>query len=108
MGEALRLYLGRPGFAALLRRQLHYLVTLAMWLAGLAASALAFATGEAGPLRAWTLAPLALFAFMTLKKRSPRLALHSLLTWTVNAAGLVAGFVTLAPPTEPLRPGARP
>ena len=108
MGEALRLYVGRPGFAALLRRQLHYLVVLAMWLAGAAAAAAAAALRDPRPLAWWLAAPLALFAVMSVRKRSPRLALHSILTWTVNAAGLVAGFLSLPAPAEPVRPGIRP
>jgi glycosyltransferase involved in cell wall biosynthesis len=107
MGEALRLYLGRPGFLTLLRRQLHYLVMLALWLAGLVALGLDALTKDGRWLSTWALAPLARFVFMTFRKRSPKLALHSMLTWTVNGAGLVAGFVALEPPAEPLRPGAR-
>ena len=41
----------------------------------------------------WALAPLSLFALMAARKRSAKLALHSLLTWTVNGAGMVVGFV---------------
>ncbi len=97
-GQVLRLYLGRPGLGAHLRRQAHYVATLAFWLAGLAAAV-------AGPraLLAWALALAVLFAGMTVRKRSARLALHSLLTWTVNAAGMVVGFVrgaSAAPATE--------
>lgn len=94
-GQVLRLYLGRTGFGTLLRRQALYIAVLALWVAGAAAAL-------AGPraLATWALAPLALFALMTLRKRSPRLALHSLLTWTVNAAGMLVGFARggTAPP----------
>ncbi len=96
-GQVLRLYLGRPGLGAHLRRQAHYFATLALWLA----APVAFAFGGPRALALWALAPLAVLALMTLRKRSPRLALHSLLTWTVNAAGLVAGFVLGAPPAPP-------
>jgi hypothetical protein len=85
----LRLYLGRAGLAAHVRRQALYFATLALWLA----APLALALGGARALGAWALAPLALFAVMSARKRSARLALHSLLTWTVNAAGMVVGFV---------------
>ena len=96
-GQVLRLYLGRAGLGAHARRQAHYFVTLALWLAAPAAFALAGARG----LAAWALAPLALLALLTLRKRSARLALHSLLTWTVNAAGLVVGFVRGGAPAPP-------
>lgn len=95
-GQVLRLYAGRPGFAAHVRRQAHYFATLAMWLALPVALAVAGGTGA----RLWSLALLALFAVMAVRKRSARLALHSLLTWTVNAAGMVAGAV-LGPRVEP-------
>jgi hypothetical protein len=36
---------------------------------------------------------LALFVVLALRKRSARLALHSLVTWTVMAAGTVVGYV---------------
>ncbi len=87
-GQVLRLSLGRADFAAHAARQGHYFATLALW----GAAPLAFALGGPRALAAWTLAPLVLFALMTLRKKSARLALHSLLTWTVNAAGMVVGF----------------
>ncbi|MFN8587767.1 MAG: glycosyltransferase [Candidatus Eisenbacteria bacterium] len=87
-GQALRLARGPAEFAAHARRQAHYFATLALWLA---APALAAAAGARG-LGLWALALAALFAFMTVRKRDPRLAAHSLLTWTVNAAGMVVGF----------------
>jgi glycosyltransferase involved in cell wall biosynthesis len=93
-GQVLRLYLGRAGLGAHVRRQAHYFATLAIWLAALPALALGGWRG----LAAWSLVPLAVFALMTLRKRSARLALHSLLTWTVNAAGLVVGFARGGPP----------
>lgn len=96
-GQVLRLYLGRAGLGAHLRRQALYLATLALWLAAPAA----FALGGAPALRAWALAPLAVFALMSVRKRSARLALHSLLTWTVNAAGMVVGFVAGGAPAPP-------
>jgi glycosyl transferase family 2 len=102
-GQALRLYLGKPGFEALARRNAHYVVMLVLWLAG------PFALGVGGGrgLAAWALAPAALFAFMTLKKRSVRLAAHSLATWTVMAAGTLVGFVRGgAPAPVPVREAA--
>ena len=96
-GQVLRLYLGRAGLGAHLRRQAHYFATLALWLAAPAA----LVAGGPPALAAWALAPLALLALMTLRKRSARLALHSLLTWTVNAAGLVVGFVRGGAPAPP-------
>lgn len=87
-GQALRLARGPAEFAAHARRQAHYFATLVLWLAAPAATVLAGGPG----LGVWALALVALFALMTVRKRSARLALHSLLTWTVNAAGMVAGF----------------
>ena len=53
------------------------------------------------------LAPLGLFALMTARKASPRLALHSLVTWTVMAAGTVVGFARGgAPERAPAREAA--
>ena len=87
-GQALRLFLGRPGFAALLRRNAHYFGMLAWWLAG----PLAWAFGGPAALAAWALSLVALLALMTFRKRSVRLALHSLVTWSVMAAGTLVGF----------------
>ena len=88
-GQALRLYTGRPGFGELVRRNAHYFATLAGWLAG----PVALAWGGPRAFAAWALVWLALFVALALKKRSPRLALHSLVTWTVMAAGTVVGYV---------------
>jgi hypothetical protein len=88
-GQALRLYAGRPGFAALVKRNAHYVATLALWLA----APVAWGLGGARGLCTWALLPLALLAVMTLRKRSVRLAVHSLATWSVMAAGLVVGFL---------------
>jgi glycosyltransferase involved in cell wall biosynthesis len=93
-GQVLRLYLGRAGLGAHVRRQAHYFATLALWLAAPVALALAGLRG----LAAWALAVLALLALMALRKRSARLAVYSLLTWTVNAAGMVVGFARGVPP----------
>ena len=95
-GQALRLYAGRPGFGALARRNAHYFATLLLWLA----APVALAWGGPKALAAWAVALLALLVLLALKKHSPRLALHSLLTWTVMAAGTVVGFVRggVAPP----------
>jgi len=88
-GQALRLYAGRPGFAAIAARNAHYFATLALWLLALPAFGLA---GRAG-LAAWAAVWAVLFALLALRKRSARLALHSLVTWSVMAAGLLVGFV---------------
>jgi GT2 family glycosyltransferase len=88
-GQALRFYAGRPGFGALVRRNAHYFATLALWLAG----PVAFALGGARALAAWAIAWLALFALMTVRKRNARLALHSLVTWSVMSFGTMVGFV---------------
>jgi glycosyltransferase involved in cell wall biosynthesis len=88
-GQALRLYVGHPGFGALLRRNAHYFGTLALWLAG----PVAYAWGGPRALAGWAIAWASLFVLLALKKRSARLALHSLVTWTVMTAGTVVGFV---------------
>ena len=88
-GQALRLYWGRPGFESLARRNAHYVVMLALGIA----APLALAIGGGRALAAWALAPLALLAWMALRKRSLKLATHSLLTWSVMAAGMLVGFV---------------
>lgn len=88
-GQALRIYLGRPGFAELFARNAHYAAMLALAVA----APLALLLGGARALAAWALAPLALFVLMTARKRNARLALHSLTTWAVMAAGTVVGFV---------------
>lgn len=93
-GQVLRLYLGRAGLGAHLKRQAHYFATLALWLA----APVALVAGGPRALAAWSLAPLGVLVLMALRKRSAKLALHSLLTWTVNAAGLVVGFVRGLPP----------
>jgi glycosyltransferase involved in cell wall biosynthesis len=101
-GQALRLYLGRRGFARLLWRQRVMLATLVFWTAG-ATAALAAALG-AGPvaLRAWAFVLLAGLAVLAVRKRSLRLAVHALLAWTVNGLGVLIGFVR-----GPARPAAR-
>lgn len=98
-GQVLRLYAGRAGLGTHLRRQAHYFGTLVLWLAAPAALAL----GGPRALAGWALAPLALLALMSVRKRSAKLAVHALLTWTVNAAGMVVGFVRGAPPAPHTR-----
>jgi hypothetical protein len=96
-GQVLRLYAGRPGFGALLRRQQLYLATLSLWAAGVVAFVAAAATGRAWVLGAWAMALAAVLAVMTARKRSVRLAVHALLTWTLNGAGLVVGLARTPP-----------
>jgi glycosyltransferase involved in cell wall biosynthesis len=91
-GQVLRLYLGRPGFGALLRRQSLYLVTLAMWGLGLAALAAALIAGQWRALGGWMLLVLGVIAVMSARKRSVRLGVLSLLTWTLNGLGLLVGL----------------
>jgi hypothetical protein len=104
-GQVLRLYAGRPGFATLLRRQWLYLATLGMWALGLLAAIASLVTREPRALAAWTVLPLAVFAIMVVRKRSPRLALLSLLTWSMQGVGLVVGLFRM-PSGEPPRPVA--
>ncbi|MEO5987876.1 MAG: glycosyltransferase [Candidatus Eisenbacteria bacterium] len=84
-GQVLRLYAGRPGFNQHLRRQSLYLGTLAFW-----STLPAFLLG--GHARLWFGLALAFFVALSVRKRSPRLALHSLLMWTVNTAGMLVGL----------------
>jgi hypothetical protein len=101
-GQALRLYLGRPGFTRLLDRQRLPLSALALWLFGVFALVQA-ASGDDTPLLLWLTGLIAVIALMVVRKRSVRLALLSLLAWTVNGAGLVVGFFNV-----PGGPRARP
>jgi hypothetical protein len=96
-GQVLRLYIGRPGFGALLRRQRLYLATLLMWALGLAALLAGPLAGRTRPFLVWLAMPLAVIALMTIRKRSLKLALHSLLTWSLNGAGMVVGLFRTAP-----------
>lgn len=92
-GQVLRLYLGRPGLAELLRRQTLNLATLGLWTLGVAALVASALSGRVAPLALWLGAVLLVLAVMTARKRSPRLALHSLLSWTINGFGLAVGFL---------------
>lgn len=96
-GEVLRLYFGRRGMGTLLRRQWLYIATMSLWLLGLIALIVALVRSRPGPLLAWAALPVALLAFMSLRKRSVSLAVHSILTWTLNGLGMVTGFFH-APP----------
>lgn len=91
-GQVLRLYLGRPGFGTLLKRQSLYLATLGMWSLGLAALAAALITGQWRVLGGWMLLVLGVVAVMSARKRSVRLAVLSILTWTLNGLGMLVGL----------------
>src|SRR4029077_1702464 len=54
-GQVLRLYLGRPGFGALLRRQSLYVATLGMWGLGIVALLAGPIAGSWRPLEWWSL-----------------------------------------------------
>jgi hypothetical protein len=92
-GEVLRLYLGRPGFGALLRRQGLYLATLAMWAGGAVTLGAALALRDLRPALLWAALPAGVLALVAARKRSARLAALSLLTWTLNGFGLVLGLL---------------
>ena len=98
-GEVLRLYFARRGMGTLLRRQWLYVATMGMWLLGVVALLVALLLHRSGVLLAWAALPLAVMLFMTVRKRSARLALYSLLTWTLNGLGMVTGFFH-APPAS--------
>jgi len=101
-GQVLRLYLGRPGFDVLLRRQWLYVAALAMWTLGLIAAIGGIVARDARPVALWALLPLATLAFMGLRKASLRLASLSLATWTVQGLGLVVGLFRLPDGARPL------
>lgn len=96
-GQVLRIYAGRPGFGVLLRRQWLYLAALGLWTLDLAALATGLATGDGRAYVAGVVLPLLPLVAMSLRKRSPRLALHSLLTWTLHGFGLLAGLLRPLP-----------
>ena len=106
-GQVLRLYLGRPGFGTLLRRQWLYVAALGVWTLGLVAVTVWLTSGDARALALWALVPLVGLALMTLRKRSPRLALHSLLTWSLNGFGMLVGLFRLPPAARAAVPGLR-
>jgi Glycosyl transferase family 2 len=91
-GQVLRVYLGRPGFGVLLRRQTLYLGTLALWSIALATEALALARSDPRAALLGAALPLAAWGAMAARKRSARLGLHALLAWTVLGAGAAVGF----------------
>ena len=97
-GEVLRLYLGRPGFGALLKRQWLYLGALAMWTLGAGLIGAAVALRDPRPALIGAALPVTALALLTARKRSPRLAALSLLTWTLNAFGMVVGLLGAAEP----------
>jgi len=101
-GEVLRLYLGRPGFGALLARQRLYVAALGVCgLGGLAAVA-SLATRDLRPFAAWLLIPAIVIAGMSLKKRSLRLGALSLATWTLQGFGMIVGFFRMPSEARPL------
>jgi len=91
-GLALRKYWGRPGFGELVARQRFFLAAFAVWTVGLVALGAALA-GKPQALVAWTALVLAAWLLMSLRKRSPRLGLMSLLTWSVQGLALVRSLV---------------
>ena len=91
-GQVLRLYIGRPGFGTLLRRQGLYLVTLAMWLPAVAGLAASLLGGDAQALCYALAIPLLVAAVMSVRKRSLRLGVLAVLTWTQLGFGLLVGL----------------
>ena len=105
-GQVLRLYLGRRGFGALLKRQGLFVAALGMWTLGVAVSVAAVLAGEPRFVALWALVPLAIVALMSVRKRSLRLGALSLLTWTVQGLGLMVGLFRLPGGARPLSPAA--
>ena len=91
-GQALRIYFGRRGFGILLWRQRFYVAALGMWTLGAAALVASAASGEPRAFALWCLVPAAVIALMSVRKRSVRLAVHSLLTWSLQGFGMVVGL----------------
>jgi hypothetical protein len=91
-GQVLRLYWGRPGLAALVRRQAFYFAALGLWALGAVAAVASALARDARPFALWALLPLAVVAVMSARKRSVRLGALSLATWTLNGVGLAIGF----------------
>ena len=91
-GLALRRAWGTPVFAQLLKRDRLYVVSLGFLALGLVSLGAALA-GSALALAIWcALALLAWFA-MSIRKRSLRLGVMSLLTWTVQGLALLRAFL---------------
>jgi hypothetical protein len=105
-GQVLRLYLGRRGFVRLLRHQTLYIATMGMWALGVAAGAAALLWRDPRPLAAWLALPLLVLGVMLARKRSLFLAVHSVLTWSINGLGLLVGLA--APPAPVPVGGATP
>jgi len=91
-GQVLRLYVGRPGFATLLRRQGLYLGALAMWLPVMAGLVVFLAGGTSRALWAGLAIPLLATAAMSVRKRSLRLGVLAVLAWTQLGVGLLVGL----------------
>ena len=98
-GQVLRLYVGRRGFARLARHQTLYIATIGMWALGVVALGASLLRADPRPFGAWFALPLLVLAVMLARKRSAFLAVHSLLSWTLNGIGAVVGFVA---PTRPM------
>lgn len=96
-GQVLRLYLGQPGFGTLLKRQTLYVATLALWALGIAALVAGPLAGEWRALGGWLLLVLGVVGLMSARKRSVRLGVLSLLTWTLNGLGMLVGLVRGGP-----------
>jgi glycosyltransferase involved in cell wall biosynthesis len=92
-GQVLRLYLGRPGFWTLMRRQGLYVATLTIWALGVVALGAAATGAGLVPLAVWAAAVTAAFGLLAIRKRGPRIALLSVLTWTLNGAGMLVGLL---------------
>jgi hypothetical protein len=101
-GQVLRLYLLRPGFLPLLRRQWLFVATTALWALGPAALAAWALTGDGRAFAAWVCVPPAVVLGMGLHKRSLGRGLLSLLTWSVQGLGMVVGFFRLPAGARPL------
>jgi Glycosyl transferase family 2 len=96
-GQVLRLYAGRPGFPQLLKRQALYVATLALWLLSFGALLLSVMRNSITPFAFWLTACAIAFAVLAVRKRSPWLAAHAVLSWTLNGLGMLVGWFRLGP-----------
>jgi GT2 family glycosyltransferase len=95
-GEVIRAAWGRPHWSQILRgfAQLRYsVIVYGWWLAML----VALASGQALPLLGIVLLPL---AFLTMRRRSLRVGLYSLVTWNVIAIGMLQGLARARQPAD--------
>jgi GT2 family glycosyltransferase len=102
-GVLLREAIGQPWFSMAARMLIHPLLTGAWLLAGGAAALVALASGLTILALMWVAMPLAVFGALCVKKRDPRHALISVISWIYGAAAITLGwFDPVVSPTSPI------